>query len=150
MHAQTTRFGSIEVKDESIMQMPEGLLGFEECKRFVLLEEEPDSLFRWFQSLDQPELAFILINPLDFYPDYDVELSDEQAIKLGLDDPSEAVMFTTVSINREKGQVTTNLLGPIVFNIRTLRGKQLVLQDDRYSTKCTIGDIQCPSLAKVA
>ena len=148
MRIQTTRFGTIEVNESSMLRMPEGMLGFEHCRRFALLEEEPDSVFKWLQSLDDPALAFVLINPFDFFPDYDVELTDEQAEILDLDDPEDAVMFTTVTVSREAGKVTTNLAGPIVMNRRTLRMRQIVFQDDNYSTKAVIGEMPCASTDK--
>jgi flagellar assembly factor FliW len=93
-------------------------------------------------------LAFVLINPFDFFPDYDVELTDEQAEILDLEDPEDAVMFTTVTVSREAGKVTTNLAGPIVMNRRTLRMRQIVFQDDNYSTKAVIGEMPCASTDK--
>ena len=140
MHIETARFGIIDVNDRSILHMPEGMLGFEQCKRFILLEEQTGSVFKWLQSVDDPEVAFVVTNPADFFPDYDVELTDEQVESLDLRDPAEAVMFTTVTIAKDGGNVTTNLLGPVVINLRTLQARQIVLQDDRYETKHVIGE----------
>jgi flagellar assembly factor FliW len=140
MQIETTRFGTIEVKDGSIVRMPVGMLGFEQCCQFVLLEDRPGSALRWLQSVDDPAVAFIVINPFEFFPEYEVELTDEQADALGLDDPNESVTFTTVTVSREEGKVTANLLGPIVINSRTLQARQIVLEDDRYCTKHVIVD----------
>ena len=139
MLIETTRLGIIEVKDESVLTMPEGMLGLEHCTRFVLLEDQPGSTLKWLQSVDDPNVAFIVINPLEFFPDYQVDLTDEQAESLDLIDPGEAVMLTTVTVAKEEGNVTTNLVGPIVINLRTLRARQILLQDERYGTKHVIG-----------
>jgi len=120
--------------------MPDGMLGFESVKRFVLLEDRPDTAFKWLQAVDDPALAFIVVNPMEFFPDYEIELSDKQAETLDLEDPSEAVMLTTVTIGSD-GRVTTNLLGPIVMNSRTLQARQIVLQDDRYGSKHVICEL---------
>jgi len=69
-----------------------------------------------------------------------VELTDEQAQSLKLTDPSETVMFTTITVVRDEGKVTTNLVGPIVLNLQTMQARQIVLQDDRYCTKHVIGE----------
>ena len=140
MKIETTRFGTIKVDDGSIIEMPEGMLGLERIKRFVLLEDDPGSAYKWLQAVDEPSVAFIVVNPLDFFPDYDVELTDEQAETLGLEDASDAVMFTTVTLDRGAKTLTTNLLGPVVINARTLRAGQIVLDDgrDRYATKHVI------------
>jgi len=136
---QTTRFGEVEVSSSSILRMDAGVLGFEQCKRYVLLEDKPESPLKWLQAVEDPELAFIVINPMEFVPDYGMELSDEDAESLGLSAPEEAVVLTTVTVDQRAKEVTTNLVGPIVVNSRTLAAKQVVLQDERYGTKHVIG-----------
>ena len=143
MQVETTRFGGIEVDQQLVIEIPAGILGLERYKRFVLLEAQADSDFKWLQSLDDPALAFIVINPMDFFADYEVVLTDEQAEALDLADPADAVLLTTVTVCREQEQVSTNLAGPIVVNAQTLRARQIVLEDERYSTKHVI----CASLA---
>lgn len=141
MQIKTTRFGNIDVKDESIIRMDEPMIGFERCTSYVLLQDRPDTAFKWMQSVDDPNVAFLVINPNDFFPDYEVELSDEQADSLELTDPSESVMFTTVTINREESSATTNLVGPIIMNLRTMKASQIVLQDDSYTTRHAICEV---------
>jgi len=138
MQIETTRFGTIEINERSVVHLPAGMLGFEHCKRFVLLEDKEGSAVRWMQSVDDPAVAFIVINPFDFFPEYELELTDEQAASLDLEDPADSITFTTVTVARDEGRITANLLGPIVINSRTLTGRQIVLEDDRYGTKHTI------------
>ena len=139
MKVQTTRFGEIEVSEKSILRIPDGMIGFEQCKEFVLLEYPNDTQLRWLQAIGEPSLAFIVVNPLEVVADYEVQMPDEEAATLGLTDAADAVILTTVTINAEDGQVTTNLLGPIVVNQVNLLAKQIVLQDGRYGTKYMIG-----------
>jgi flagellar assembly factor FliW len=120
--------------------MSDGLIGFEDCRHFVLLEDRPDTAFRWMQSVDRPDVAFIVVNPADFFPNYEVELTEDQAGSLDLSDPAQAVMLTTVTMNLDDKKVTTNLLGPIVINLQSLTARQIVLQDDTYCTKHVIGE----------
>ena len=136
---QTTRFGEITVSEKSIVNMPEGMVGFGRYKRYVLLEDKPDTPLKWLQSLDEPSLAFIVVNPLEFVKNYDFDIPDEDADMLGLQSPDQAVVLTTVTVDSDGTEVTTNLLGPIVINSLTLDAKQIVVQDDRYGTKHLIG-----------
>ena len=140
MLIQTTRFGEIEISEESILTMPDGMLGFKSCKQFVLLEDRPDTPFKWLQAVDDPSLAFVVVNPMEFFPDYDFDLSDGDAGVLQIDDPADATVLTTVTVDKEQECVTTNLLGPVVINSSNLLAKQVVIQDDRYGTKHVIGD----------
>ncbi len=154
MIVETTRFGTVEVNDQSVLDMPDGMIGIERCKRFVLLEERPGTAFKWLQSVDDPRIAFVVINPVDFFPDYDIDIPDDQAASLGLKNSSDAAMLTTVTIYPDAGKVTANLVGPIVMNTRTLRAAQVVLSDDRYCTGHVIGAKESvessPELAKAA
>ena len=140
MRIVTARFGCIDVNEASVIDAPDGLLGFERCRRLVLLEDRPNSHFKWLQAVDHPEVAFILINPMEFFSDYDVLLTDEQADSLRLEDAADAVMFTTVTVARDSEQVTTNLAGPIVINARILRARQIVLDDERYGSRHVVGE----------
>jgi len=137
---QTSRFGEIEVSSGSVLHMSDGMLGFEQCKRYVLLEDQPGTPLKWLQSLDDPDVAFIVVNPLEFVPDYGIELADDDAESLGLGSPDDAVVLTTVTVDEDSREVTTNLLGPIVINSSSLDAKQVVLQDERYGTRHLIGD----------
>jgi len=140
MLINTTRFGEIEISEDSILQMPWGMLGFESCKRYVLLQDQPETPYKWLQAVDDPALAFIVINPLDFFPDYDIDLPEEDAESIGLRDPADAALMTTVTVDKKEGRVTTNLLGPIVINSDNLHAKQVVLQDERYGTKHMVAE----------
>lgn len=147
MKIDTTRFGAMEVAEESIVQMPEGMLGFAEAKRFVLLQNEHIAAFKWLQSVDDPGLAFIVVNTRQFFPEYRFVFSEEQTASLGLKSPREATILTTVTIGND-GAITTNMLGPIVMNPRTLLARQIVLEDTRYGTKHSIVELSGTDAAR--
>ena len=140
MLIETTRFGTIEIAEDSILSMPDGMLGLSGLRQYVLLEDRPNTPFKWLQSVDSPAMAFIVINPVAMFPDYEIDLTDELADSLDLKDLSEAIVLTTVTVSREDGGVTTNLLGPIVINSRTLQARQMILADDRYCTRHEIAE----------
>lgn len=133
MLIQTTRFGPIEVDDDKIMMFPEGLLGFPEHRRFALIQTSEDPVFFWLQSVDAPELAFVVCDPLEFVPDYQVPIRKDDVDALGLADLGDCQVL--VIVNKVNGDLTANLLGPLVIGAHSLRAKQLVLSDKRYSTR---------------
>ena len=139
MQIATTRFGALEIQEEQIIHIPSGIIGFPNDRKYVLLEQKKGSPFMWLQSVDNGALAFVLINPLLFKPDYKVEIGPEDAEDLGLKNGgNEAQIMAIVNIlNRgEDGKptaITANLLGPIVINPEKRLAKQVVLYDGQYS-----------------
>jgi flagellar assembly factor FliW len=131
---ELTELESMRVKSENIIQMPAGLLGFEDIKQFVLLSNPEDAPFSWFQVLDDASLAFLVLPPFDVIPEYQPEISDEDVAYLGLKKPTDALIFNIVTMRPDGA--TLNLKGPIVINRFTLRGKQVVIQNaPKYSVR---------------
>ena len=133
MLIQTTRFGTIEVDDGKIMTFNDGLLGFPEHHRFALIQTSPDPVFFWLQSVDDPNLAFVVCDPLAFVPDYQVPVRKDDVSGLALEDLNDCQVL--VIVNKVNGDLTGNLLGPIVVGAHSLQAKQLVLSDKRYGTR---------------
>ncbi len=133
MKVQTTRFGEIDVDDAQVITLTSGLLGFEEVTEYCLIPHAPDSPFRWLQVVTIPELAFVVINPYEFFADYDITVPAADAGRIGLRDPNEAAVLTLVTI-RER-EMTTNLVGPIVVNTHARLAAQVVLADSPYSVR---------------
>ena len=116
----------LTVKTENVIQIPLGLLGFEGIKRFVLLSDPDEAPFSWLQVLDDPGLAFVVVSPLELLPDYQPDVSQDDASFLKIEAPEDALIYAIATLH-EKGQATLNLKGPIVINRQTLVGKQVVL-----------------------
>lgn len=130
---ETNRLAAVPVKDENIVHLPLGLLGFEPIKRYALLVNPNETPFRWLQVLDQPDLAFLVLPALEVFPDYEPDVPAEDVKFLGLNSPDDALVFNIVTLSA-KGSATVNLKGPIVINRFTLTGKQVVLANAaRYS-----------------
>ena len=131
----TSRFGTIDIEEEQIISVPYGIIGFPDEKRFVLLEHKKGSPFFWFQSVDNPSLAFALMDPLLFKPDYEIEVSPEDTAALELKDTLEGIQtLVIINISNGKGmEVTANLLGPIIINVQNRLAKQIVLYQHQYS-----------------
>ncbi len=133
MLIESTRLGVLEVDDSRIITFEDGLLGFPEARRFALIQTSPDPIFFWLQSLEFTNLAFLVCDPVTFVPDYQAGIRRDDAEAIGLEDMSEGQVLTIV--NRVNGDLTANLLGPLVISARTLRARQLVLSDKRYGTR---------------
>lgn len=132
----TKHFGTLEVAEDKVITFPQGLFAFEDKKRYVLLENQgAGNPLWWLQSLDDSDLAFVLINPFLFKPDYEFELSAEDVEDLGLVNPQEAAVFCLVVIPRDVKKMTANLLAPLVINAQLKKGKQIVLLQKNYTTK---------------
>jgi flagellar assembly factor FliW len=135
---KTTRFGEIDVKSEDLIELPSGLIGFPELKRYVLLDHDKDSPFKWLQSLDDGAIAFVLINPLLFKPDYTVEVTEAEVSDLELKNEDDAVISVIITIPTNPQNMTANLKAPLVFNLQNRKGKQLVLSNSAYTTRHNI------------
>jgi flagellar assembly factor FliW len=130
----TKAYGLIDVDERQRISFPLGILGFEPLKEYVLLDAERQP-FYWLQSLEVEQLAFILINPFLFRPDYELNIDDEDLQDIGVSGPEKALIFAVVTIPPDGGPMTANLQGPLVINRDTRTGKQAVLTDLRWKTK---------------
>lgn len=133
MILETSRFGLVDVNEERLIEFPEGILGFPAQHQYALMQTSEDSAFFWLQAVDRPDLAFVVCDPRLFVGDYRVPSKSEELGDIGLDDAANAVVF--VIVNKVNGMLTGNLQGPLVINITTCQGRQLVLTDRRYGTR---------------
>ena len=135
MKVDTTRFGVLEIDESSVIRMPKGPIGFEEQTDYCLIQHRPDTNFRWLQSVEEPSLAFVVVDPSEFFTDYEIELPDAETDKLRLKDAGDAMVLVVVAINDRGQDITVNLAAPIVINSRELVGMQVVIQDTRYTVR---------------
>jgi len=132
----TTRFGTVGYIDADVVLFEDGLVGFPEHKRFLLLCHKPDSPFRWLQSLDEPQLAFLITDPVNWVQAYAPVVAAEEVGLLGLVESSPRLVYVTVTIPAgQPKEMTLNLAGPIVNDVERRIAIQLVLQDETYTTK---------------
>lgn len=133
MVIETSRFGGIEVDDERFLNFPKGLVGFPNDREYALIQTGENSAFYWMQAVHRPELAFVVCDPRLFITDYRVAIKSEDLGQIGLADTNGSQVF--VIVNKADEVLTGNLQGPLVINVATRVGKQLVLSDKRYSTR---------------
>lgn len=135
MKVETTKFGTLEIDEGSIINMPKGILGFEDSKRFITIAHREDTSFRWLQCVDEPALAFVVVDPTIFMGNYDFEISDADVEKLQLASEKDAFVLAIATIGNQGRDITLNLAAPIVVNSNNMTGMQIVLQDGRYLVK---------------
>ncbi len=138
MKIRTTRFGTLDVDDDSLITFSRGLFGFEEVDRYVLLDHREGSPFKWLQAAGRPELAFVLIEPSVFSPDYAFELPREDLDVLGCFGEMSPTVFVIVGIPEDPAEMTANLKGPVLIHFETGRGRQILLEDERYPARFRI------------
>lgn len=132
----TGRFGQIEFSPEDVITMMDGVLGFPDFRQYLILQHKEGSPFRWLQSLDEPRLAFLVVDPCHFVADYAPEMEIRHAQDLNLVEETPRLVYTIVTIPQGKPEdLTLNLAGPIVINAETRSAKQIVLEDPLYSIK---------------
>lgn len=130
MKIQTSRFGEVEIAPNDTLEFAEGLLGFGQLRRFVLLDDPNDEIFAWLQSCESPEIAFPVLEPELFMPNYAVELSKSDLDSLGLGQVSDGRLLSIITIPSDPTQMTANMKAPIVMNTQKKSARQCVLQDN--------------------
>lgn len=129
------------VQDQAIV-FADGLVGCQEWKQFELLIDDGDdaSPVAILQSLDDPQVGFLVTDPRLVVQDYGLRLSAEDRCELGLDDETQPSLLCTLSSGQD-GLITANLMGPLVVNPNTHRAKQVVLVDSPYSTRHPVAPV---------
>lgn len=138
MKVQTSRFGEIELPDETVIRFPEGVVGFEDAKNWVMFDCGDEGLFKWLQSCDRPDVAFVICDASVILPQYQIMIGEKERALLDLDDLSDGVVCLILTIPDDPREATANLLGPIVMNSEKRLGMQIVLVNPEYSTRFRI------------
>ncbi len=128
------RFGTFVVSADSVLQFPQGPIGFPMDRRFVILEHRPGSPFKWLLSLDDPELGFAIANPAELVAGYEPPLA--LAARVLEVEERDVALFVIVTIPSDPRAMTVNLMAPVVVDMRTRRARQLIVEgvklDSRY------------------
>lgn len=135
MIVQTGRFGKLTVGDDEIIQMPNGILGFPDLTEFCLVDPGDETLILWLQSTQDPKMAFPVLEPKIFKPDYTARLSASELRELKLENLSRAAVFCVLTIPGEISMMTANLKAPLVVNLQAQVARQVVLQENEYGLK---------------
>lgn len=138
MQLNTFYFGDINVKEEEIIHFAEGIPGFEEKHEFVMInnyDTEDPVPFMWLQSVDDPNLAFVVTIPFFMRSDYEFDIPNEVCAQIDLKSPEQAGIYTICKITGPMESMSLNLRSPIIINAENKKAVQLVLDDTKYTTK---------------
>lgn len=136
MLLKTKHFGEIEIDESKVIDFKEGILGFEDNKKFIVLYNgDEDSPFRWLQGVDDGQLAFAVANPFQILKDYDIEIPDEAVENLGIEDIEDVMVLSIVVVPEDLSKMTMNLKAPVIINTKNNIGMQVVLDTDTYSVR---------------
>lgn len=134
MQIQTKPFGMMDVDERQKVFFPYGILGFEDLGDYVLLDASQPP-FYWLQSLSNHEVAFVLIDPHIFRPDYNLEIPEEDLEDLGIAKRDEMLVFAIVTIPEKQEQISANLQGPIIINKQNKLAKQCISLNSRWKVR---------------
>ena len=133
MILETLKFGSIEVDENRIFDFVIPIIGFDTLSKYIIIEPNKETLFKWLQSVEEPGLAFpiISVSSLDF--DYSIDLNDDIVVNLGIVNTENLLVMNITSIPQDNPKGTTiNLLAPIIFNLDNQKAGQVVLSGSGY------------------
>jgi len=136
LSVSTRNFGSIEVRSDQIIYLDPGLLGFSQYHRYVLIEHHQEAPFLWLQCLDKADLALVVVDPRVLLSDYQPSPLAQAMRDLKVDRSEDLKILVILTIPPGKPQeMTANLMGPVVINLKTRQGRQLIVEEPQYSHK---------------
>lgn len=129
-----TRFGEIEYSPEQTLLFPEGLIGFEQLRRFVVMPNRKEGPLFWIQSVEDPAVAFVLTDPTNFFLDYRVAPDGRECQKLGIGLGEECFVLSVVTVQPDR-TITLNLAAPILFSPANNLALQVILENSTYKSR---------------
>lgn len=141
MLVKTKHFGEIDLDENKVITFEDGIIGFEDCKRYTILynsEEGERSTISWLQSLDTPELALPVISPLSVMVDYNPIIEDDVLQPIGELTEENVIILLTLSVPSDITRMTVNLKAPLVINADTKKGCQIIAENPDYVIKYNI------------
>ena len=137
MELITKARGKITVSEDHLITIPEGLFGFEEYTKYALVDSDYEP-FLWLQSCENPNLAFLIVDPFLICNEYETDIDDASLKKIGITKPEDIIIMTIVTVPHDGSTITANFQGPLVINKQNHQCMQAILSDNRWSTKVDI------------
>ena len=145
MKVTTRLFGDIDIAEDKIIHMEGGIVGFPDLKQFTLIydKEKGDDhdTIMWFQSLDEPQFALPVLVPTSILPEYNPIVNDELLAPLGELNDDNLYCLVTVKVPSDLTKMTINQKAPIIINTDTMKGAQLIVENEDYEVRFPIYDI---------
>lgn len=141
MRVVTKFFGEVELDDNKILDFPNGIIGFEDFKKYAIMyDEDSDGEVRisWLQSVEEPALALPVIDPLAISPDYAPMLEDELLKPLGESEDEDLLFLLAMTVPSDMTKVTANMKAPFIINAKTCKGVQIIVDNADYPVKFNV------------
>jgi flagellar assembly factor FliW len=136
MKIETKKFGNFNINEKDIIIFKKGLLAFENSRKFVIININENPAFKWLQSVENTGIAFLLIDPFLVKTNYFLDIDDNIQKELEIENKEDVMVYTIVTVPQSGlKDATTNLAGPLVMNIKSKKGKQVVLENKNITTK---------------
>ncbi|MDR1531393.1 MAG: flagellar assembly protein FliW [Clostridiales bacterium] len=146
MVLNTRHFGEISIDEEKVITFENGLPGFPDCRRFILLQAESslaeaeNCMFWWLQCVDWPETAFVMVDVIMLMPDYNPLIEEDEMAGLGEYDPDTFLVYNIANIPDDIKRMTVNLKAPVIINTNLRKGKQIIATNEEYSVRYSLFD----------
>jgi flagellar assembly factor FliW len=125
MKTFNSQFGELDFEEKHIISFPEGIIGFQHCTKYILIDDVDTEPFRWLVSIEDSELCFPLIDPSLVVDGYDHNVGERTA----------AAAFVVATLHDQPEHSTVNLKSPVIIEKETQRGKQIVIEDEAMSVR---------------
>ncbi len=133
---QTSKFGEVEINEDLIFNFINPIIGFNDLKKYTIIDYKPDSPFKWLQSIEEPELAFPITLCSFFGIDYQFDIPDEEAEKLGIESADDIFVCNIANIPSSNPEgATINMVAPVVLNLSNKKAMQIVLKDTKFEVR---------------
>jgi flagellar assembly factor FliW len=129
-----TRFGIIEYEASNLLHFPAGMIGLPNLRNFIVIPPKKDGPLFWIQNVDDPDFAFILTDPGNFFLDYKIQLDESEKNSLQIENAKDCYTLSIVTVPSDQN-ITINLAAPILYSPETNRAIQVILEDNKYQTK---------------
>lgn len=129
-----TRFGDVEYDPANLLHFPAGMIGFPTLHDFIVMPNKKEGPLFWIQSIEDPQIAFVLTDPTNFFLDYQVTPGEYEKNILQIADKDDCYILSVVTVPPDQ-IITLNLAAPIFFSPKTNRAMQIILEDNKYKSK---------------
>lgn len=138
----TKLFGEIEIDESKLITFVNGIVGFPDLKRFLLIHEsDTEGGIRWMQSIEEPAFAMPVIDPLVVKEDYNPVIEDDLLSPLGITDEGNMLVLVTITVPKDIEKMTVNLCAPIIVSGETRKASQVITDSEKYPVKYPIYEI---------
>lgn len=135
MKVNTKFFSELEFEEKDIITFDDGIPGFPDLKNYIIIYDNSNQYFSYLQAVDEKNVCFIITSPFNIMPDYSVEITDDLAKKLEVEDEKDIILLSIVTIPEDMRQMTVNMKAPLLVNLKKKKALQELMDDERYQIK---------------